>query len=241
MPNHVTNKLKIIGSKERINEIKEYLKIEYDDCTVGMDFNKIIPMPKSLNMVSGSIEDIALSVYILENPESKYVIKKSKDFFINRSKEEIYDYLKHNSEKTYNELLEIGKKYYENIKEYGYSTWHDWCRKYWETKWNAYKCDLEDTEDTIYFLTAWSGVPNLIEIISVKYPEVEFEYYYADENFGHNVGAYKFKNGDKEKRIIEGGTKEAYLLAAEIRQETLEENCINPKTFEYDESLEEEI
>ena len=69
MPNYITNKLKINADKDLIKTIKDYLKIDYEDITVGMDFNKIIPMPKSLNMTAGSIEDIALSVYIIENPE----------------------------------------------------------------------------------------------------------------------------------------------------------------------------
>ena len=228
MPNHITNKLKINGSKEQIKNIKDFLKIEYDDCVVGIDFNKIIPMPKSLDMTSGSIENRALSVYILERPEAE-----RKD-----SEDRILEYLKCNNDMTYKKLFELGQKYYENIQEYGYSTWYDWCCEYWGTKWNAYKCDLEDTEDTIYFLTAWSGVPKLIEMLSVKYPEVEFEYCYADENFGHNVGAYRFKNGDKVKEVIEGGSKRAYDLACEIMQTTLREHCIN-ENYEYDESLEE--
>ena len=240
MPNHITNKLKINADKKLIKEIKDYLKIEYEDGTMGMDFNKIIPMPKSLNMTAGSIEDTALSVYIIENPESERKIKASKDgLFIKRSKEDILDYLAHRKEENYKDLLELGKKYYKNIIDYGFSTWYDWCNEIWGTKWNAYKCDLEDTEDTIYFLTAWSGVPKLIEMLSYKFPEAEFEYYFADEDFGYNVGSYRFKNGDKVEEIIDGGTPRAYDLACEIMQTTLKEHCIN-ENYEYDESLEEE-
>ena len=90
MTNNITNKLKINADKKLIKEIKDYLKIEYEDGTMGMDFNKIIPMPKSLNMTAGSIEDTALSVYIIENPESERKIKASKDgLFRKRSKEDI--------------------------------------------------------------------------------------------------------------------------------------------------------
>lgn len=237
MPNHVTNKLKINGSKEQIDKIKKYLKIDYDDCTVGMDFNKIIPMPKSLNMISGFIEDLALSVYIQENPSSINIIKRTKDFFLLRSEKEIKEYLTEHRDKTYIDLLRLGEQYFDNILEYGNSTWYDWSIKNWGTKWNAYKCDLEDKENIIYFLTAWNGVPKLIEMLSFKFPEVELEYYYADENFGYNVGVYKFKNGDKIKRAIEGGTKEAYDLACEIMQTTLKEHWIN-ENYEYDESIE---
>ena len=240
MPNNITNKLKINADKDLIKTIKDYLKIDYEDITVGMDFNKIIPMPKSLNMTAGSIEDIALSVYIIENPESERKIIKSKDgFFLKSSKEDVLYYLAHNKEESYEKLLELGKRYYKNIIYYGFSTWYDWRTKIWGTKWNAYKCDLVNTEDTIYFLTAWQGVPRLIEILSYRFPNAEFEYYYADEDFGYNVGHYRFKNGNKFEETIEGGTPRAYDLACEIMQTTLEENCIN-ENYEYDESLEEE-
>lgn len=238
MPNHITNKLKINGSKELVKEIKDYLKTEYDEGIIGIDFNKIIPMPKSLDITSGSIEDRALSLFIIENPECERKVRHSKEIFIKDSKERILDYLKSNDEMTYSKLLELGQKYYENILEYGYSTWYDWCIANWGTKWNAYECDIEDTEDTIYFCTAWRGVPVLIEMLSVRFPEVEFEYYYADEDFGNNVGAYTFKNGEKAKNIPENRSKEAYDLACEIMNTTLKEHCIN-ENYEYDESLEE--
>lgn len=237
MPNHITNKLKINADEKLIKEIKNYLKHEWEDgIIVGMDFNKIIPMPKSLDMESGSMEDNSLSAYIIENPDAEETIKASKRFFIKRSKEDLLKYLR--EDMTYEKLVEIGEKYYRNIVDYGYSTWYDWCNKYWGTKWNAYKCDIEDTEDTIYFLTAWDGVPQLIEMLSVKFPNAEFEYYYADEDFGYNVGSYRFKNGDKVEEIIKGGTPRAYDLACEIMQTTLKAQCIN-ENYEYDESLDE--
>lgn len=46
MPNHVTNKVVIIGKSERIKEIVEFLKSE--DGIQSIDFNKIIPMPVEL-------------------------------------------------------------------------------------------------------------------------------------------------------------------------------------------------
>lgn len=234
MPNHITNKLKINSSKELVKKIKEYLKIQYEDGTmVGIDFNKIIPMPKSLDVKSGSLECLSLSTYIIENPTSERKIKKSKDgYFIRDTKENILDYLRYHSEMTYEQLLELGKKYYKNIEDYGYPTWYEWCINFWGTKWNAYKCNIEDTEDTIYFLTAWSGVPTLIEMLSYKFPEAEFEYQYADEDFGNNVGYYIFKNGNKTETIIENRTPQAYDLACEITQTTLQDNGLN-ENYEY--------
>jgi hypothetical protein len=47
MPNYVENRLKIIGNKAQIKEVKEFLKSKYEDGTDCIkDFNKITPMPK---------------------------------------------------------------------------------------------------------------------------------------------------------------------------------------------------
>ncbi len=234
MPNHITNKLKINADKTLVQQIKNYLKTEYDNGTViGMDFNKIIPMPKSLNIESGTKEDLALSIYIREHPDSEKKIKRAKTFFIQHNHKEILERLKY-CDMSYKDLLELGEKYYKNILDYGHSTWYDWCNDYWGTKWNAYKSDLEDTEDTIYFLTAWAGVPKLIEMLSYKFPEAEFEYQYADEDFGCNVGSFLFKNGEKTEIIIKDETPQAYDLACEITQTTLQDHGLN-ENYEYTE------
>lgn len=47
MPNHVENRLKIIGSEGEIKQVKEFLKGKYENGTDNnMDFNNITPMPK---------------------------------------------------------------------------------------------------------------------------------------------------------------------------------------------------
>lgn len=44
MPNNISNKLKIIGTSEQINDVMECIK--NDEVGYGIDFNKITPMPK---------------------------------------------------------------------------------------------------------------------------------------------------------------------------------------------------
>lgn len=51
MPNHITNKLRVIGTKKQIKEVLNFTKIEKNEGTevygLGtIDFNKITPMPK---------------------------------------------------------------------------------------------------------------------------------------------------------------------------------------------------
>ena len=56
MPNHVTNRIKFSGDPKRIRAIMEGIK--HDEMGLGsVDFNKVIPMPESLNITAGSITD----------------------------------------------------------------------------------------------------------------------------------------------------------------------------------------
>lgn len=54
MPNHITNKLTIIGTEDQVSQVLEFLK--NDELGIGtIDFNKITPMPK---WVYGSTPEI---------------------------------------------------------------------------------------------------------------------------------------------------------------------------------------
>ena len=55
MPNHLRSKIYLEGDPKRIQELLEFVK--YDDGDIGtLDCNKVIPMPESLNLISGTIE-----------------------------------------------------------------------------------------------------------------------------------------------------------------------------------------
>lgn len=55
MPNHVTNKIEFSGTQENINKVLELIKGEEE-----IDFDKIIPMPKSLHLTSGGHQKEAM-------------------------------------------------------------------------------------------------------------------------------------------------------------------------------------
>ena len=58
---------------------------------------------------------------------------------------------------------------------------YEWCVANWGTKWNAYSQErLGDTE--IYFETAWSTAVPIYDLLSKKYPELNFTVEYADED-----------------------------------------------------------
>ena len=80
------------------------------------------------------------------------------------------------------------------------------------TKWNAHDTIVNDPgEANVYFHTAWSAPLPFLEALSQKYPELTFDYEFADEDIGYNTGKMTIRDGE----ILEGGflddaSKEAY-------------------------------
>ncbi|NMP37199.1 MAG: hypothetical protein GX051_03615 [Clostridiales bacterium] len=68
MPNHVSNTITFECDEKRLKEILDAIKYESDaeveHTGIGtLDFNKIIPMPKSLEIEAGSSTDRGLKAY----------------------------------------------------------------------------------------------------------------------------------------------------------------------------------
>lgn len=210
MPNHVTNVLKFDCSEERFLEIANFLRMEGEPLG-SVDFNKLIPMPKELDIESGSRGMNGLKLY------REYISAVNQGAApmdeVNRTAmEEFY------KSQADPEIWALGKAYYENLQNHGATTWYEWCWEHWGTKWNAYAYnEIDPSNKTLIFCTAWSPVPKLIEALSVEFGDVDILYRWADEDLGQNVGEAMYQEGD----IIwdatpEYGSKEAIEMAAEI-------------------------
>jgi len=104
----------------------------------------------------------------------------------------------------------------ELISKYGFNNWYDWRYQHWGTKWNADEVYISDNE--ISFNTAWCNPQPLLVALSRKYPDIQFDIKFADEDFGHNVGTYILKDGEEiDCYFPEGGSEESYELALDIQ------------------------
>lgn len=215
MPNHVTNIVKFNCTEERFNEIAE--SVRRDESYLGsVDFNKLIPMPKELDICSGSMGMTGLKMY-------RDYLNKIRDLKRQSTKERIYEEFISRSDDA-KEMMELGKKYYDNIVKYGAPTWYEWCCDNWGTKWNAYDC-VEANNNELEFCTAWSGVPALIKKMSEMNPDVKILYRWADEDIGSNVGEMTCKAGQiLDINLPEQGSKDAYEMSASIMDFDLEDN-----------------
>lgn len=136
MPNHVVNRINLEGDKEKIAEMLNAIKSE--DYGIGsIDFNKIIPMPESLNIECGSSTDKGLKAYkeFLDictfggaNPDMDLLnIPEEKEKIFLRMCKDIKP-----------KEWELGRQAFRNEKMYGATTWYEWSINNWGTKWNAY-------------------------------------------------------------------------------------------------------
>ena len=158
MPNWVINKVTFTGSKENV-----------------FDFQQIIPMPDSLNVTAGSDEKFAISC---AKSFKKGNMEPTKEY------EESTWQKKH---KTFQEWVELGLQYLDNMKKYGAYDWYDWRCWHWGTKWNS--CDATWYGDNmVAFDTDWSTPLPIYQKLAKLFPDVEIDVDYADEDLGNNCG-----------------------------------------------------
>jgi len=192
MPNHVTNKLYLKGSKTQLEYLRQYVKGEKEI----FEINRFYPMPDVLRT-------IASPVRILSNEE--YNEWKKKRDFGNMSE----------WEKTAGEPLTQSASDYL-IESFGYNNWYDWAIHNWGTKWGSYDSSFDESEKVFTFLTAWDPPINAIMKLSFMFKNIEFTLKFSDEDFGGYVGEYVFKNGKCKKHYTPERGLDSYMFAMDI-------------------------
>ena len=205
MPNWVTNEL--TSTAKGLDAIAKLMGANgidamSEDDGIMFDFNKIIPMPESLNIEEGSVSSAAVSYAKGEVPSG---FKDMEDL---ESRFENWD-------KTKEEMIALGEQILENERLYGCRSWYSWSNMNWGTKWNA--SETRAFNEFIGFETAWSSPYPVIQKLSELIPDEEITVEYADEDTSHNCGRYTFLNGEEiDSYQPESGSKEAYELAFKI-------------------------
>lgn len=238
MPNEITNEITFGTDSASLSAFQKMLtEVRAEDGPLGsIDFNKLIPMPETLNIESGSRTDKGLRPYtaFVKESERLFSTPEARDAAVQAHLEK-YTKLEQDDPETW----ALGEQAANNILNYGVPTWYEWATKHWGTKWNAYHCQsLSPGAHTMRFLTTWNGVPKILEALSQKYPAQRITYRWADEDMGRNVSAMVFEAGQVvEQDIPPGGSREAYEMAAEIKGVSLENHGLHLSkdgtTYEY--------
>lgn len=188
MPNHVTNLLEVHGEPQRVKDFFAFIAGENGE----MDFNKVIPMPESLRVEDGSRGQLGMDYLLGLDIRAK----------------ERFDKL---SDDDKEQTLALGRQYIENKKRYGHTTWYGWSRENWGTKWNAYDICSWDG-NTIEWNTAWNGSVEIVEKLVEIFPDLEFDYWYADEDSGYNTGRGFGSNGELSMDYPDGDSDDAWEI-----------------------------
>ncbi len=231
MPNHVMNQLRLSGNQKRINELLGSVKRKDS----VLDFNKIIPMPESLDIEAGSRTEKGLKAY--RDFISVYTFDgaRNKPDLLNIPEESEKAFLRQRNDVRTDEF-QVGKTAFQNQIKYGAPTWYEWRVKNWGTKWSAYNAEISE-DNTLIFNTAWTRALPIVQKLAENFTDLKFEYSWADEDLGVNVGKADFENGEiVSDEFYEPNSKEAYELAAELWGLDLAEEGLvfNEKTQTYE-------
>lgn len=239
MPNHLMSKIHLEGDPKRIQELLEHVK--YDDGDIGsLDCNKIIPMPDSLRLTSGTIEWESIGAYLSKvNPTNMNFPadnKLAEELFnkICGMLEDVYgslclfNYI--NIDMSYHqieyavsmrykdispgEFIDLGAKYVSNLLKYGATSWYEWCCDNWGSKWSTY--DVEPfVNNTMTFKTANAPIIPVVGKLGSMFPDIKITYKWADEDPGRNTGVIELFNSGHESFMPADDSVKAWDLFQE--------------------------
>ena len=215
---YITNLVEFSGEPVAIQNM--LIAIRDEKYGLGtIDFNKLIPMPESLNIECGSRTDKGLkayrdfiSVYTLENGitglDLLHIPKQSEDAFL-RIRTDIQP-----------DEWELGRQAFQNQLQYGAPTWYEWSIQNWGTKWNA--CGYEAGTDygtnckALWFKTACDAPVPVIEELARRFPEVDLTHRWAGDVIGHNCGMHEYSAGVRTEEFFPDGQKDQIDFALDI-------------------------
>lgn len=241
MPNHVKNILEYCGPLAQVQRMRTFVTNQeiIEDGKLGREvpfsFQKIIPMPESLNIEAGSKTDDALRYYLALvqdtlQPDEQAALERARKK--GRRWNRLYQPMTGEEKQQFEDRITTGEQaaamkdgatLLYNLSHYQATTWYDWRIENWGTKWDAYDQTSEETDNgntgtgNYTFNTAWAPPIPVIRRLAIIFPDIAFTWKWADEDYGHNLGEARFASGLLlwEKQIEEG-TEEAVGFARGI-------------------------
>jgi len=217
MPNHVQTNVTVTGEDKEVKRFVELVmskeKSPYgEDMVDYFDFDKVIPMPESLNITSGSTTSNAIALIQAEQGDFAEIDKISDYPWIQEKKPasstlSLREFTIKEVKKNIDEkAMKEGQMALDNTEKYGCATWYDWKCQYWGTKWGAYDCHINEEADglfTMAYNTAWSPATPIFDKLSEMFPALHFNMSFIDEGMGF-AGRQEWMNGDFIEDMYEG-------------------------------------
>lgn len=214
MPNHIKNKLELLGSLEDIDSMIKQFGTEIKSSITKTHEGELVICKSKKESYGYCWLDLRTGyVHNRENlgqigMPDEYEIEINEGFLCFPDFEKIIPPPRHDP--AYNDLPT------QEIAKHSSNWWRNWNIENWGTKWSGYSYE-RPAINIFTFETAWSGVPKLIEKMSVEHPNVTIKYTWADEDTGSNCGKITYHNGILLVSQPKSGSKEAYDIAFELR------------------------
>lgn len=198
MPNYCRNLIKVVDGN--FQSVTDFMKSEERN----FDFNKLIPMPQSmlyLKKYNGISRQSELGFKYWSAP-----YKSDKYAFINEIKRWGFDL---------RETLREGLDRLYAYAESGHWNSLDWARANWGTKWNAFDIDIDKSDKTIFFNTAWNAPIPIYKALAKQFPEHTINVLYYDE--GEFFAGYcNIKDGKEYGEDFDYDTEQAKSIVTQI-------------------------
>lgn len=180
---------------------KKVLDMIFNKETGKATFQKLMPMPKELNITSGGYEDESIFYAIIKKESSErekllkqieeknfnYYNKIAKYLGENKNIQEDFNKINENYKPGAEEmklgiknLEELGNAYISNIINYGFPDWYEWCNANWGTKWEADHIAGSPEEGYLVFDTAWNPPIGIVAKLFEIFPEEDIDWYYEE-------------------------------------------------------------
>ena len=185
MPYYVKN---IIEMKDIVN-MPLFNTINDKSEKICFDFNNLIPMPKELDIESGTIETVAIDAFLRNTKDYQYAGRIHLTLT-----DEDYKRRLDNCGRTEEELINLGSQYISNQINYGHRTWYDWCYYNWGTASNGYNAHGFG-QDTIGFYTLNTPPIQVFAKLIELNPKLTIDCLWSGEEYGHRTGHISNRDG----------------------------------------------
>lgn len=251
MPNWTTTMIKGRNLDRIINKKGERVFAEGGDIPV-VDFERIVPRPESLLLVSSPPDLDSIFCYVSDGFKNvcsetikeaeriayfgnPFCANKGNDYFHKIAKEKNPDdevslsfSIDGDDKKT--TLYEKGRIYVDNMRLYGAPTWYEWSCANWGVKWNASDSGWSNDGDSVYMDTAWNMPYGFFEALAEECPDAEIYIIYSDEDYGSGCGVARIEDGKFKWLDFNHGSVEAIQTAQFLQGDIL--SCYDDEELE---------
>lgn len=233
MPNYIKNRLVILGTNQQIEEVFEKYNTHFSaKLATSYDGDIICRNSSKEEFTVGWFNPYTTKFKTREDNTERVGLPEKWEMEVKPAIDVFPDFKKIISPPKDDAYKDIPS---QEIARNSPNWWYAWNINNWGTKWNISECETEKF-GCYTFITAWSGVPELMRVLSEQNPDVEFYYEYADEDTGSNCASYKFKKGEIITSFEpKSQSKEAYDLSFKLRPHYKDDYVLIDGKYEYKE------